>query len=285
METRFPWQWKEGRVERLVAGVCILCAALAAPAFVSAILHDPSTYTTSKDGVPLVLSTAFWAWCFHRFLWKRSLGHAFWVGPLLGALNAGTTFGLSSFVNGQGPGAAVGGVLIGTVFGTFLGGGPLGIGFGAALASYIKAVRHRIATGALAASLHALRASAWLFAFGGGACTYLELRPQADLSWPTSVLLLVGLVVSLIGIVAHLRAIAWTRSLRAGTKDAHIRRDEFDAEYVVLHVRGAEEGAFRTPEHERVLGHLPPHLGFGALQCAAAMAAIIGALVVLHPLA
>ncbi|MFK8000264.1 MAG: hypothetical protein AB8H86_11750 [Polyangiales bacterium] len=285
METRFPWHWKEGRTERLVASACILCAALAAPAFVSAILHDQSTYNTAKDGVPLVLSTALWAWCFHRFLWKRSLSHAFWLGPLLGALNAGTTFGLSSFVAGQGAGSAVGGLLVGSVFGTFIGGGPLGIGFAAVLASYIKAVRYRIATGATAASLHVLRASAWLFAFGGGCCTYLQLRPQADLSWPTSALLVVGLVIALIALVAHLHAILWTRSVRAGSKRAHIRRDEFDAELVVLEVRGAEEGAFRTPEHERVLGYLPQHLGFGAAQCTAATAALITALVVLNTLA
>lgn len=285
MERRFPWHWKEGRTERLVAGVCILCAALAAPAFVSAIIHDHSTYNTTKNGVPLVLCTAFWTWCFHRFLWKRSLSHAFWLGPVLGALNAGTTFGLSSLVAGQGPGAAVGGLLVGSIFGTFMGGGPLGICFGAVLAGYIKTVRHRIATGATAASLHVLRASAWLFALSGGACTYLQLLPHADLSWPTSVLLLAGLVVSLIAIAAHLRAIAWIRALRAGLRGVHIRRDDFDAEYVALDVRGAEEGAFRTPEHERVLGRLPHSLGFGAIQCAAAMTIIIAALIVLNTLA
>lgn len=291
MERRFPWQWIEGRTERLVAGVCISCAALAAPSFVSRVFEgDASTYNTARDGVALVISTAFWAWLFHRFLWKRSLSHAFWLGPLLGALNAGTTYGLSALVTGQGGGEVVGRVLVGSIFGTFLGGGPLGIGFAGVLATYIKAVRHRIATGAEAASLHALRTSAWLFAFAGACCAFLQMRPSAVQmrpvqTWPTNLLLLTGVLVAAAAIVAHLRGILWTRRVRAGAEPgAYLRQDDFDAdrELVVLDVRGAEAGAFRTPEHERVLGLLPQRLGLGAAQSGVAMGIIVVTLAILN---
>lgn len=286
MERRFPWHWRDGRTEQLVASLCIVCAALAAPSFVSKIFEgDVSTYNTSKNGVVLVLSTAFWAWCFHRFLWKRNLGHAFWLGPLLGALNAGTTFGLSALVAGEDGGEVVGSVLIGAVFGTFIGGGPLGIGFAAVLSAYIKAVRHSIATGAQAASLHVLRASAWLFAFAGACCAFLQMRPNAGLAWPTNVLLLTGVAVAVVSVFAHLRAMSWTRRVRAGTENgARMRPDDFDfnAEVIVLDERGTEEGAFRTPENERVLGPVPKHLGFGAAQSALAMAVIVVTLAALN---
>jgi hypothetical protein len=217
MERRFPWHWTEGRAEQLVAGVCIFCAAFAAPSFVATVL-DSHMYRGERHGLPLVISTAIWAWAFRRFLWKRNLWHFVWAGPLFGALNAGTTLGLSTLVSGQGVGEAMGGVLMGSFFGTFLGGGPLGIIFGGVLTLYIGFARKRSADRDAETSLQLLRASAFVFALAGVSCTGLQLAHGASQAWPTNVLSIIGGVVTLVAAVAHFRALIWARKVRTGAK-------------------------------------------------------------------
>ncbi|MFT5359475.1 MAG: hypothetical protein ACI9KE_006718 [Polyangiales bacterium] len=282
MERRFPWHWTEGRAEQLVAGVCIFCAAFAAPSFVATVL-DSHMYRGERHGLPLVISTAIWAWAFRRFLWKRNLWHFAWAGPLFGALNAGTTLGLSTLVSGQGVGEAMGGVLMGSFFGTFLGGGPLGIIFGGVLTLYIGFARKRLADRDAETSLQLLRASAFVFALAGVSCTALQLAPGASQAWPTNVLLIIGGLVTLVAAVAHLHALIWARKVRTGAKrGTRVHRDEFDVELVILEERGSEEGAFRTPEREKILGRLPRRLGLGAAQSVGSILVIALAWAVLN---
>lgn len=258
MTTQVPWIWTPNARGRLVKWVAVLGSALSAAAFVRMVLGNDALLNHEWSTPSVVLSTGVWTWLFLRILRKFKSGlHAVWLGPCLGALNAGTSLALVYLTNGEGVGAAAGGLMTGTVFGTWMGGGPLGLLYGVALGLFLGFSRDKVTPASKGPPLRLLAGSAAWLANVAMLTLIVDAQHVSAAHWPA---LALGVVASALGVytlAAHGRATRWIWRARRGRHGHHVIAQAIDGTAKVYWREKTQEGPFRTGEQQRALGEIP----------------------------
>lgn len=257
MTFNFPWHLSETARQRYLFLVVIPGSALASSPAIRAVFGDDALVSGALPPVACTLSTAMWTWAFVALLRRRfSPGHGLWLGPLFGALNAGTSLALVNLFAGDPAGQVLAGVMVGTFFGSFMGGGPLGLVFGVMIAGFVAYWRDLQRSTSHDVSLRLLRAGAlWLGAVAL-LTVWVDARSRAPVGWPALALSLGAVAAAGHAFVVHAHAHRWVRRLR---------RDAL-ADYALVSDGGVDtafwrdrrqSGPFRSADLTHVIGPLP----------------------------
>lgn len=225
-------RWTPDGLRRLTLGFVIAGTALLAGPAVAWLFGPRPLLPSAWISVPLAVSaaTALWTWLLCRALLKFSTWHFLWLGPLFGALNAGTTLSLLSV--DEGLGAVLQGFLLGSLFGAPAG-GILGLFFGGLVTASIAYYRRLLGKEPSDAGLRLVAAGAawWLVVAlaAHGLATGLAAKLAAvtyphdyafppEVRWAAVAAKALATAFALAALVLHLRTLRWTRGVRAGAE-------------------------------------------------------------------
>ena len=294
--------WTPRQLERLAVGSMVIGAALlAGPAVVWAFGPGPLLPHRPVAAV-VTLTTAGWAWWLAtRLMRSGRMGSVLWLGPLCGALNAGTALALLS--TDRGLVSTLHGMLVGSLVGAPVG-GALGLAFGGVMAAalaYAHRLRDKEPSDA-GLRLVAAMAAWWLAVVLAGHAMATHLAqltadtPWAsvpkEVEWAVTAAKVIATGMALAALVLHGWALRWARAVRRGAHpELAVRPTSVlpplalpplpsgPAAEVLVRRASAGRGAFRRSETQAAVGYLASvdELRFRAA-LAAALVAVTGLL-------
>ena len=246
-------RWRERFVDTLIVVGSALCATPAVSACV------PHQHLPDSAPLAIVLSTAGWTWVLVRVLRRYGLGHAAWLGPVLGMLNAGTACALA-FAHEMSSLVDLGRMfLFGTLFGSIFG-SILGLAYAAVVALLLHRLRRCERSDDLDASLHMLGGASVAFAAIAVIHAALDgVRGSRMWHIPPDVSIAIAAALSLCALVWHARVAWWLRSATARHREKHAGFATVDG---VLTFVDAASGPFRNGRH--ALGVVGTPWSYGA---------------------